>query len=86
MARELINRIQRLRKDSGLEITDRVALVLAGPESVQAAANAHVDFIAGETLATSVIVKGDLEDDTFTHVNEVDIDGTPATIGLSVDE
>ena len=86
MARELINRIQRLRKDSGLEITDRVALVLAGPESVQAAANAHVDFIAGETLATSVIVKSDLEGDTCTHVNEVDIDGTPATIGLSVDE
>jgi hypothetical protein len=33
-----------------------------------------------------VIVKSDLEGDTCTHVNEVDIDGTPATIGLSVDE
>ena len=84
MARELINRIQRLRKDSGLEITDRVALGIGGGDTVQAAANAHVEFISGETLAKSASVTADVAESDFTHVIEVDIDGTPARIGLSV--
>jgi len=81
LARELVNRIQRLRKDAGLEITDRIDLAIGGPDSVQQAAGVHEAFIAGETLAVSVAI-GDGIADGFEHVRDVDIDSTQATIGL----
>jgi isoleucyl-tRNA synthetase len=84
VARELINRIQRLRKDAGLEITDRIELGIAGPESIRAAAGTHRDFIGGETLALEVALMDDgaEERNGFPHMSEVDIDGTPAWIAL----
>ncbi len=82
VARELVNRIQRLRRDAGLEITDRIELQLAGPDDIRAAAVAHEAFIGGETLASSVAVADAVSDDDFPHVREVDVDGIPAWIGL----
>ena len=82
VARELVNRIQRLRKDAGLEITDRIGLALAGPDAVRAAAEAHRDFIAGETLAVDLRIEPELGDTETAHVRDVDLDGTPARIGL----
>jgi isoleucyl-tRNA synthetase len=82
MARELVNRIQRLRKDAGLEITDRIELALGGPEAVQGAARTHQGFIAGETLAVSVTVGDEGISDGFEHVRDTDIDGVPARIAL----
>ena len=84
VARELINRIQRLRKDAGLEITDRIELGIAGPEAIRAAAGAHRDFIGGETLALDVAFLDEQADERngFPHALEVDIDGTPAWIAL----
>ena len=54
LARELVNRIQRLRKDSGLEITDRIRLGVFGSDRIQAAAGSHQTFICGETLAVQM--------------------------------
>ena len=51
LAREIVNRVQRLRRDAGLEVTDRIRLRIGGAESVRAAVETHGDFIAGETLA-----------------------------------
>jgi isoleucyl-tRNA synthetase len=82
VARELVNRIQRLRKDAGLEITDRIELVIGGPEAVQAAADAHRDFVGGETLAVGIAVGAEVPEGDFAHVREIDIDGTSAWIGL----
>jgi isoleucyl-tRNA synthetase len=82
VARELVNRIQRLRKDAGLEITDRIGLAIAGPDAIRGAARAHEAFIAGETLALAMTIAEAVEERGFPHVREVDIDGTPATIGL----
>jgi len=82
IARELVNRIQRLRKDAGLEITDRIEVALGGPDGVRAAAEAWGDFIAGETLAVAVTLGDDEVGGGFPHVREVDIDGTPARIAL----
>jgi isoleucyl-tRNA synthetase len=81
IARELVNRIQRLRKDAGLEITDRVELVIGGPDDVLGAARAFQDFIAGETLSVSVRV-GDGADPDFPHTRDVDLDGVPARLAL----
>ncbi|MDZ7780241.1 MAG: isoleucine--tRNA ligase [Gemmatimonadota bacterium] len=84
MARELVNRIQRLRKDAGLEITDRIELGISGPEAIRTAAGTHRDFIGGETLALDVALleEGAGERNGFPHASEVDIDGTPAWIAL----
>ncbi|MFQ5537405.1 MAG: isoleucine--tRNA ligase [Gemmatimonadota bacterium] len=82
LARELVNRIQRLRKDAGLQVTDRIRLRICGPEEVAAAARAHGAFIAGETLATEVAVDGEGGCDGFAHVREVDLDGAAVKIAL----
>jgi len=74
--------VQRLRKDSGLEITDRIALAIAGPEAIVAAAQRHEAFIGGETLALTVTIDGGVDEAAYPHVQEVDIDGTAARIGL----
>ena len=56
MARELINRIQNLRKDCGLEITDRVNVTISPDDRVIAAVNSFADYIKGQVLADSVVV------------------------------
>ena len=56
MARELINRIQNLRKDSGLEIVDRIRVTIAENDQVVAAVNAFADYIKGQVLADSITV------------------------------
>jgi isoleucyl-tRNA synthetase len=58
LAREIVHAVQIARKDAGLEITDRIALTLAGDEDLLAAAQAHQDYLAGEALATSVSYGG----------------------------
>jgi isoleucyl-tRNA synthetase len=84
LARELVNRIQRLRKDAGLEITDRISLSIAGPGEIREAADTFRDFIAGETLATDYTVAGEERDLTdYQALREVDLDGVLAQIGLS---
>jgi isoleucyl-tRNA synthetase len=54
LAREIVHAVQNARKDAGLEITDRIALTLAGDPDLLDAAQAHQDYLAGEVLATSV--------------------------------
>ena len=57
IARELINRIQNLRKSSGLEITDRIAVQLENREEIAAAVTNCNDYIASQVLATSLELK-----------------------------
>ncbi|MBR7086545.1 MAG: isoleucine--tRNA ligase, partial [Prevotella sp.] len=54
MARELINRIQNLRKDAGFEITDHIAVTVAPNEQTDAAIAAFRDYIASQVLADSL--------------------------------
>jgi isoleucyl-tRNA synthetase len=54
LAREVVHAIQGARKDAGLDVSDRIALGLAGDEELLAAARAHEEYVAGEVLATSV--------------------------------
>jgi isoleucyl-tRNA synthetase len=53
-ARDLVRGVQNLRKDTGLEVTDRIALSLFGSDRLKAAWEAFGDYVAAETLATSV--------------------------------
>ena len=54
MARELINRIQNLRKDSGLEITDRINVILSSNEQTDAAVADYADYIKAQVLADDI--------------------------------
>ena len=51
LARELVNRIQNLRKDSGLEVTDRIEITVEKHDDIEGAVNKNFDYICSETLA-----------------------------------
>ena len=54
MVRDLVRGIQNLRKEKGLEVSDRIALSLSGSTALQAAAENHRDHLLSETLAVSL--------------------------------
>ena len=56
MARELINRIQNLRKDGGLEITDRINVVVAPNEETDAAIRSYDEYIRTQVLADNITI------------------------------
>ncbi len=56
MARELINRIQNLRKETGLEITDRIVVTVSPKEETDKAIAAYGDYIKSQVLADSITV------------------------------
>ena len=58
LAREIVHAVQNARRESGLEVTDRIELRLAGDAELLDAARAHEAYVAGETLATSVSYDG----------------------------
>ncbi len=84
LARELVNRVQRLRKDAGLEVSDRIRLGVSGGAEVLDAVGAFDDFIRGETLAITVDThEGGMDGDGYAAVREVDLDGVPGVIGIA---
>ena len=56
-ARELINRIQNIRKESGFEITDRIQVCVAPHEKMEKAIGAFADYIKNQVLADTIEVK-----------------------------
>lgn len=54
MARELINRIQNLRKDSGLEITDRIHVVVSPHPQIKDAIDSYAEYIKQQVLADQI--------------------------------
>ncbi len=57
LARELVNRIQNLRKDTGLDVADRITLTLSAAPALLAAAETHRAFIQSETLCTPLTLQ-----------------------------
>ena len=57
VARDLVRSVQQARRDAGLDVSDRIALTVAGPADVLAAARAHEALLTGETLATSLVLE-----------------------------
>jgi isoleucyl-tRNA synthetase len=55
-ARELVNRVQNMRKDAGLDVADRIHLWLDGPDQVSQAMAVHETYVAGETLASDTTI------------------------------
>ena len=79
-ARELINRIQNIRKDSGLEVTDRIRLSIQRTDEVAESVEAFGSLITSQTLAVSISVD---EQAVGTWVCDTDINEMPLQIGIS---
>ncbi|MAE47203.1 MAG: isoleucine--tRNA ligase [Planctomycetes bacterium] len=80
LAREVINRVQGLRKDSGLELDDRIRLHLAAEGELEQAIAEHWDLLAAEVLATErapdpLAGGGDLAD--------FEVEGHPLRVALA---
>jgi isoleucyl-tRNA synthetase len=54
LARDVIRVVQQARRDADLDVSDRINLVVSASPEVRAAVEAHGEFVAGETLATTV--------------------------------
>lgn len=82
-ARELVNRIQRFRKDSGLLITDRISLALSSDELIVKAAEQYKEFICTETLTIEWEIQSTPYDvSKYDNVKIVEIDDFEVTIAL----
>ncbi|EGD33908.1 isoleucine--tRNA ligase [Capnocytophaga sp. oral taxon 338] len=55
IAREIVNRIQNLRKDTGLEVTDRIRIRLQKQNTLENAVHVNEDYIKAETLANEIL-------------------------------
>lgn len=72
LSRELINRLQNLRKDKGYEVTDKIKVTISQDADIQEAANDNLSYICTEILAVSLDFQ-----EILTNVSDtIEIDGT----------
>ena len=62
VAREIVNRIQNLRKDSGFEVTDKIIVHLKSDATLNEAIKNNEKYIKDETLASEIIISETLND------------------------
>ena len=80
VARELINRIQNIRKDSGFEVTDKIRVEIERRPFAAEALEAYADYIASQTLAVSVAAVDAPAGDTLV---QSEIDEQPIAIAVT---
>ncbi len=93
LAREIVSRVQRLRRDAGLAVSDRIHLAVAGDVDIERVAQVFERHIAGEVLATTVYVGLDAgspfhtgtADDNWTTLPDDDVDGRVVRLALRKD-
>jgi isoleucyl-tRNA synthetase len=78
LARDVVHAVQQSRRDSGLEVSDRITLILDGDAELLDAVRTHHDYVARETLALE-ITYADLD-----GAEPVMIDGRALKIGIAV--
>ncbi len=71
LARELVNRIQNLRKDSNLDVTDRIDVKIQRNSAINSAINNNLDYICAEILASSLELVDSVE---ATKGSEIELD------------
>jgi isoleucyl-tRNA synthetase len=81
IARELVSRLQRLRKEQGLAVSDRITVQLAGAPEVEAAARTHQAAMADQVLATAFSI-GSFPDD-HPAARTLDLDGLEVRVALT---
>jgi isoleucyl-tRNA synthetase len=81
LARELVSRVQRFRKESGLQVSDRITLWVAGPTALLEAVDAHRAWICDETLTLALHASAALGSDVPAGTT-ADLDGVPVSLVL----
>ncbi|WP_309614149.1 isoleucine--tRNA ligase [Flavobacterium sp.] len=71
IARELVNRIQNLRKDSGFEVTDKIKVHLQTNNGLEKAVAANENYIKSETLTESLVFVDDLKNGTEIEFDDI---------------
>ena len=75
LARELISKVQQLRKQKNFEMMDKIEILLSADEEVAAAVEAHKDYIMKETLALEIVEGSDLKEyDLNGHKTGIDVE------------
>ncbi len=73
ISRELINRIQNLRKTKGFEVTDRINVRISAHPLINEAVNKNLSYICAEILADSVVLDSEMIDGEKTVIDEIEI-------------
>jgi isoleucyl-tRNA synthetase len=81
LARELVSRVQRFRKESALQVSDRIALWVAGPPALLDAVEAYRGWICDETLTLQLHIGATVHPDAPPGTT-ADLDGVPVTLAL----
>ena len=71
IARELVNRIQNIRKDSGFEVTDKIKVQIQNNETIEQAVNANLSYIKSETLTNELIFVPEINNGTEIEFDEL---------------
>ena len=74
IARELVNRIQNLRKQSGLEITDKINITLSKNEQTDDAVVAFKDYICNQVLGASLVLADSVQDGVKLDMDEYELE------------
>ncbi len=82
-ARELVRRIQQLRKDSDLDITDRIKLKLSDSSLLRSLLSAHQDYLVSETLTLDIGFTSDLEQESHSETVTFSLGEKEVTVGLN---
>ena len=80
LAREIVSRVQKMRKDSGFAVSDRIRLGLYGDEEVQGAVKQHGKWIADEVLALRLATGG--IDDDKNAAQSLDLEGRAVRVAI----
>jgi isoleucyl-tRNA synthetase len=80
-ARELVSRIQRMRKEAGFAVSDRIVVYVAGDPELEATAREFTDYISGEVLARELTVGEDFPT-TVNVAQSLELDGLPVRVAL----
>lgn len=71
IARELVNRIQNIRKDSGFEVTDKIKVQILKNDSIEQAVIANESYIKSETLTNELIFVSEISNGTEVEFDEL---------------
>jgi len=63
IARELINRIQNIRKDKGFEVTDEISVEILQNDMIKSAVDNNFSYICSETLSNNLTIEDAIEED-----------------------
>ncbi|NOY36691.1 MAG: isoleucine--tRNA ligase [Chlorobi bacterium] len=82
IARELVNRIQNIRKESGLNVTDKIAITIEKNDAINEAVKHFMDYISTQTLARDISLVDKLEQG---KVHKIELDETTIT-NIAIDK